>query len=124
MKVRLEATLVSDSNTVNFHESAHETFTKALNEQRAKAEQHSNWATRLYITKVERTEDGMLRWDADIQFGWQDSPSYEGFKLTGSVPTSSDESLYLHRRVNYSVKPSLIMGDKETRKMKIEFTLI
>lgn len=102
-------------------ESAHETFTKALTDQQAKAEQHSNWAPRLYITKVESTEDGMLRWESDIQFGWQDSPSYEGFKLIGSVPTSSDESLHLHRRINYSVKPSLIKGDKETRKMTIEF---
>lgn len=79
------------------------------------------WAPRLYITKVEPVEDGMLRWESEFQFGWQDSPSYEGFKLIGSVPTSSDESLHLHRRINYSVKPSLIKGDKETRKMTIEF---
>lgn len=124
MKVRLEATLVSDTNTENFNESAHETFTKALNEQRANAEQDNNWAPRLYITKAGYGADGQFHWEADIQFGWQDSPSYEGFKLIGSVPTSSDESLYLHRRINYSVKPSLIMGDQETRKMKIEITLI
>lgn len=124
MKVRLEATLVSDSNTENFNESAHETFTKALTDQQAKAEQHSNWAPRLYITKVERTEDGMLRWESDIQFGWQDSPSYEGFKLTGTVPATTNEGIYLKRHLEYSVKPSLIMGDKETRKMKIELPLI
>lgn len=124
MKVRLEATLLSNTNTENFNESAHETFTKALTEQQAKAEQHSNWATRLYITKAERDEDGMLYWASDIQFGWQDSPSYEGFKLTGSVPADSDEAAYITRRLGYSVKPSLIMGDKETRKMTIEITLI
>ena len=124
MKVRLEATLVPDSNTENFHESAHETFTKVLNEQRAKAELDNDWAPRLYITKAGYGADGQFHWEADIQFGWKDSPAYEGFKLTGSVPTSSDESLFLHRRVNYSVKPSLIMGDKETHKMKIEFTRI
>lgn len=120
MKVRLEATLLSNSNAENFHESAHETFTKALNEQRANAEQHSNWATRLYITKVEPVEDGMLRWESDIQFGWQDSPSYEGFKLTGTVPAATNEGVYLKRHVGYSVKPSLIKGDQEIRKMTIE----
>lgn len=124
MKVRLEATLLSDSNAENFNESAHETFTKALTEQQAKAEQHSNWAPRLYITKVERTEDGMLRWESDIQFGWQDSPSYEGFKLTGTVPAATNEGVYLKRHLEYSMKPSLIKGDKETRKMKIELPLI
>jgi hypothetical protein len=122
MKAHLEATLLSNSNRENFHESAHETFTKALNEQRANAEQHSNWAPRLYITKAERGDDGMLHWGADIQFGWQDSPSYEGFKLTGSVPADSEEAVYLHRRLGYSVKPSLIKGDKEIRKMVIELS--
>lgn len=124
MKVRLEATLLSDTNAENFHESARETFTNALNDQRANAEQHSNWATRLYITKVEPTEDGMLRWESDIQFGWQDSPSYGGFKLTGTVPATTNEGIYLKRHLEYSMKPSLIKGDKETRKMKIELPLI
>lgn len=120
MKVRFEATLLSNTNAENFHESAHETFTKALNSERANTEDHNNWAPRLYITKVEPTSDGMLNWESEIQFGWQDSPSYEGFKLTGTVPAASNEGVYLTRHLEYSVKPSLITADKEIRKMKIE----
>lgn len=87
----------------NANKTAHEVMTDAFNEHYDNASSLNKWGVRLYITKAD-THYGLVNWEAEPQFGWEDSDSHEGFKFVGTLDADTPEGQFIIKNYDRSVK--------------------
>lgn len=87
----------------NANKTAYEIMTEAFTKHINEAESLNKWCVRLFITKAD-THYGLVNWEAEPQFGWEDSDSHEGFKFVGTLDTDTPEGQFIVKNYDRSVK--------------------
>lgn len=89
----------------NANKTAREIMTEAFNKHYDEAESLNKWGVRLFITKADvYSHYGLVNWEAEPQFGWEDSDSYEGFKFVGTLDTDTPEGQFIVKNYDRSVR--------------------
>lgn len=89
----------------NVNKTAHEIMTEAFTKHCDEAESLNKWGVRLFITKADvYSHYGLVNWEAEPQFGWEDSDSYEGFKFVGTLDTDTPEGQFIVKNYDRSIK--------------------
>ena len=89
----------------NANKTAYEIMTEAFNKHYDEAESLNKWGVRLFITKADvYSHYGLVNWEAEPQFGWEDSDSHEGFKFVGTLDTDTPEGQFIVKNYDRSVK--------------------
>lgn len=89
----------------NANKTAYEIMTEAFTKHINEAESLNKRGVRLFITKADvYSHYGLVNWEAEPQFGWEDSDSYEGFKFVGTLDTDTPEGQFIVKNYDRSIK--------------------